>query len=440
MIDPSVLATRSAHPKPIYRIEIDGVDLTAKLRDRLISLTLTDNRGFEADQLDIELDDSDGRLDLPSRKAGLSVWLGWAATGLVYKGSYVVDEIEHAGAPDTLTIRARSADLRTGLTTQRDRSWHQVTVGDIVNAIADENALEPAVDAALAAQPIAHLDQTDESAVNLLTRLAAQFDAIATVKDGRLLFMRAAAGRTVSGKTIPSITITREDGDQHRFTIADRQSYSGVRATYHDIDAAVKGEVTWGDDENAKESPTTAKQIAVDTSKYKLLPTTYRSRAAARQAVRKEWARLEKNTAARGSYTGVKANWNDRNIGETGQESAGKNDADGRVDSTAATDEPAIERSADNVKTLRHVYANKANALRAARTEWRRIQRGVAAFSITLALGRPELFPDVPATVSGFKRAIDNTDWIITRVVHNLSESGYTTALDLEIKATEVGD
>ena len=47
---------------------------------------------------------------------------------------------------------------------------------------------------------------------------------------------------------------------------------------------------------------------------------------------------------------------------------------------------------------------------------------------------------DVPATVSGFKRAIDDTDWIITRVAHNLNESGYTTSLELEIKATEVGD
>ena len=439
MISPEALATRHIHPLPIYRLEIDGVDITAKLHDRLISLTLTDNRGFEADQVDIELDDSDGLLDLPGRKSGLRVWLGWQASGLVYKGSYVVDEIEHAGAPDTLTIHARSADLRTDLTTQRDRSWHDVTVGTLVQTIADENGLAPAIDAALAAQAIDHLDQTDESAVNLLTRLADQFDAIATVKDGRLLFTRAAGGKSVSGKPLPVVTITRADGDQHRFSIADRQSYSGVRATYHDIDAAVKGEVTWGDEENAKESPTTTQPAAVDTSKYKLLPTTYRSRAAARQAVRKEWTRLEKNTAARGAYTGVKANWNDRNIGETGQEIAGQAAEDGRSD-TESTEGNALERSADNVKTLRHVYANKANALRAARTEWRRIQRGVASFSITLAHGRPELFPDVPAAVVGFKRAIDDTFWTITRAVHQLAEGGFTTALELEIKATEVSD
>ncbi|WP_427854682.1 hypothetical protein, partial [Salmonella sp. CQ24WZ0581SAL] len=32
---------------------------------RLMSMTLTDNRGFEADQLDIELNDADGQIVLP---------------------------------------------------------------------------------------------------------------------------------------------------------------------------------------------------------------------------------------------------------------------------------------------------------------------------------------------------------------------------------------
>lgn len=64
----------------------------------------------------------------------------------------------------------------------------------------------------------------------------------------------------------------------------------------------------------------------------------------------------------------------------------------------------------------------------------------MASFSITLAIGRPELFPDLPATVSGFKPAIDNTDWILTRVTHTLSDNGLGTALELEIKATEIVD
>ena len=45
---------------PAFKIILNGKDITTRLESRLISLTLTDNRGFEADQLDIELDDADG--------------------------------------------------------------------------------------------------------------------------------------------------------------------------------------------------------------------------------------------------------------------------------------------------------------------------------------------------------------------------------------------
>jgi phage protein D len=40
--------------------------------------------------------------------------------------------------------------------------------------------------------------------------------------------------------------------------------------------------------------------------------------------------------------------------------------------------------------------------------------------------------------VKGFKRVIDEQAWIISRVVHNLNGSGYTTGLELEVKVADV--
>lgn len=65
---------------------------------------MTDNRGFEADQLDIELDDTDGKVELP-RGAVLTSGLGWQGSALLKYAVPTVDEIEHRGAPDTLTFR-----------------------------------------------------------------------------------------------------------------------------------------------------------------------------------------------------------------------------------------------------------------------------------------------------------------------------------------------
>ncbi|MGK9568748.1 phage late control D family protein, partial [Salmonella enterica subsp. enterica] len=84
-----------------------------------------------ADQLTITLSDHDGLLIIPPKGAVLRLWLGWSDTGLVDKGTYTVDETEHSGAPDILSIRARSADLRKGLKTKRERSWSNTTLGEV---------------------------------------------------------------------------------------------------------------------------------------------------------------------------------------------------------------------------------------------------------------------------------------------------------------------
>ena len=92
----------------------------------------------------------------------------------------------------------------------------------------------------------------------------------------------------------------------------------------------------------------------------------------------------------------------------------------------------------ENVKELRDVYASQSNAMRAARAEWEKLQRGVAEFQITLAKGRPELYPEQPTTVSGFKPQIDEADWLLTQVVHDLTAQGYTNRLQLEVKLEEL--
>ncbi|MCK2182369.1 phage late control D family protein, partial [Hafnia paralvei] len=71
---------------PAFMLTLGGDDITANLSHRLLSLTMTDNRGFEADQLDIELDDSDGQLAMPARGAVLSLFLGWKGSALIGKG------------------------------------------------------------------------------------------------------------------------------------------------------------------------------------------------------------------------------------------------------------------------------------------------------------------------------------------------------------------
>lgn len=364
---------------PAFMLTLGSHDITANLSRRLVSLTMTDNRGFEADQLDIELDDSDGLVAMPARGAVLSLFFGWQGTALMGKGQFTVDEIEHRGAPDTLTIRARSADFRGSLNSRREASYHDTTLGAVVKQIAQRNKLVASLARDFAEITIPHIDQSQESDIKFLTRLAERNGAEVSVKAGKLLFLKAGRGVTASGKPIPMIVIERSDGDRHQFTIADRNAYSGVTANW----LHTKGPQPKKQKVKLQRKPKAQHLRALQHPKAR--PTTPKA--------------IKPPEERQGEY---------------------------------------LAGEADNVLALTTVYATKAQAMRAAQAKWDKLQRSVAEFSINLAIGRADLYPETPVTLKGFKSVIDQQTWIITKVTHNLGDNGYTTALALEVKLSDV--
>ena len=103
--------TRRSRTRSMKRRCLSLIRTVPRLRLSLLSLTLTEGRANQADQLDILLSDHDGQLAIPSKEAEISLELRWDGAQLIDKGTFVVDESEHSGAPDIITIRARAADL-----------------------------------------------------------------------------------------------------------------------------------------------------------------------------------------------------------------------------------------------------------------------------------------------------------------------------------------
>lgn len=269
-------------PTPDFVVTLNGRDLTSNIEPRLQRLSISECRADEADTLDLVLDDSDGRLAIPKRGALLAVSIGWADKGLVNKGTFTVDEVEHSGAPDIVTVRARSASMTKNMSERQEKSWHNHTLGAIVRTIAAKHQLQPVVAPSLASIAIAHIDQTYESDMSFLTRLAKRYDAVMTVKDGRLLFMPIGQGRTASGQPFPVLHITRSSGDQHRYHIAERENYEGVRAYYHSNGKAKREDVVVGGEDNKN---------------IKVLPETYPTEAEARAAATAEFNRVQRGQA-----------------------------------------------------------------------------------------------------------------------------------------------
>ncbi len=321
---------------PAWSLSINDNNVTTELSKRIVSLTLTDNPGFEADILNLTLDDADGALEIPSKGAKVSLKIGWADAPLIDKGQFIVDTISHTGTPDKLTLSAKSADFRESLLDRKSVSYKKQTIGSLIATIAGKHGLKSKVSPSLAGVMLVHKIQSNESDANLVTRLADEHDAIAQIKNDTLVFIEAGGTQNASGKDLGTITITRQDGDQHHFRFSEREKITGVKAYWYDVRKAKKQWVT---------------------------------------------------------------------AGEKGK-----------------------------MQSLKKQFVDKVSAQKAAEAELKRLNRGVAEFSLRLAFAMPHLFPKVGVTVQGFKPKIDSTAWKVTHAVHELGESGFTTMVDCELK------
>lgn len=352
-------------PRPAFDIKIGGKTQTT-VNDRLISLTLTDNRGFEADMLELVIDDADQKVALPKRGAQIDIALGWKGEPLVNKGRFTVDEISHSGPPDQLIVTARSADFRDTFNVKREYSWHDITVGKVVASIASRYDLKAGVSEDLGKIEIDHADQTSESDISFLTRMAEKLGAITTIKNGMLLFMHPGRAISQSGKLLPAITITRASGDKHSFRVADRDAYTGVTAYWLDLNYGKP------------------QKTSVRRKRKSKTPPKVKTPA---------------STSKEGNY---------------------------------------LEGVEGNVFVMRETFKTERAARRAAAARWSKLQRGAAEFTMTLARGRADLFPELPAVMQGFKPEIDQAAWIITQVTHTIGDNGFTTALNFEVKITDL--
>jgi hypothetical protein len=239
--------------QPLFQILANDKDITAKINNRLISITVTDERGLQSDSVNIELDDRDNKLALLPTGAELKIHLGKLSNDnviqYVYMGKHIVDEIELYGPPETYQINAKAADMRKSLKQQKTRAWQDITMGDLVSKIAHEHGLKPNVDATLANIPVTHISQTEESDLHLLTRLAKEHDATAKPVNGYLVYIPQSKKINANGKNLKQVEVKKNQCSDWRITLADRSKYQSCICYYQDTDAAERTPVKVGNGE-----------------------------------------------------------------------------------------------------------------------------------------------------------------------------------------------
>ena len=229
--------------RPDYRLWAGGADVTEAVRAHLVDLRVTLTSDAASDSLSFTLDDVVGALARPAAERELRLSLGYAGAALVPMGVYYHSETDVDLAPRRLAVRATAADYRrlSGLKAPRTRAFDDVTLGSLVTTIASEHGYAAAVAPALAAQALPHVDQTAESDLSLLHRLARHYDATLKAAGGRLVLMPRGAGRSaVAGALLPVFVAAPGAGHvlSGRVSWRGRPRYESVVASWWDPAAA----------------------------------------------------------------------------------------------------------------------------------------------------------------------------------------------------------
>lgn len=250
----------TANVKPEYRLVANKSDITGMISERLVSLRYTDEAGLESDVLEIVLadHDPDNPIQVPPTGAELELFMGYDGKAERI-GLFVCDEVEIAGWPGEMTIRARAAPFDTSkgglanLQSQKTRSWAKGTLlGNMVKKIAKEHGMAAAVMETLAKVALPHIDQADESDLHFLGRVVKKYDGIVKPAAGKLILAKIGSAKTISGLSLPSVTLAPEDVSRFRMVVSKRETAGMVVAYWHAMKNAKRNEVKVGQGEPVK--------------------------------------------------------------------------------------------------------------------------------------------------------------------------------------------
>jgi len=241
---------------PRAEIKVNGKPVATLFNERLISVTISDKEGVTSDTISCELNDGNPFADIPKKGDTITAALGYRETGIADFGSYTVDDPEVRCLPYGMTINGKGANVRDKAKQHRSRHWDQKTVKDIVSQIAGENGLSPVIDGEVGAYKYEWFGQQDESDLHVVERLARRHDALFSIKDGKLIFVKKGSGQAASGAALTAVVATPFNIVEGtcRVNFAHRNKFKKVKGRHQDRKQAKLVEVEEdSDDEGTAE-------------------------------------------------------------------------------------------------------------------------------------------------------------------------------------------
>lgn len=218
-------------PHPVFVLSYEQKNITSDITPYVRSVTYTDYLSGQSDELEVELEDADGRWVrhwYPGKGDTLSLKIGYEAAPLLPCGVFEIDEIEFAQPPATVSIRGLATGIKKSVRTRVGRAYENTTLAAIAQRIAKRNKLT--LTGKIRDIRIDRVTQYQERDVEFLTRLAREYGYAFKIVGSKLVFTELADLR--DGGTVATLKAT--DLIAIRLHDKIKDIYQEAKVKYHD--------------------------------------------------------------------------------------------------------------------------------------------------------------------------------------------------------------
>ncbi|MCH9691012.1 MAG: phage late control D family protein [Gammaproteobacteria bacterium] len=256
------------------------------INQRLLTWGLVDAAGLQSDQLTLQVD-TEGVEGLPKEGQTIGLELGYAEdAALTDKGKFKITRLTPRLYPDSVTIVATAAAFQVADETEfkrrRSRSFEDITLGDLFRQVIAPHGYSPRVATDLGRIKLAHVDQSDETDMSFLTRLAKRYDAVSKPVDQLYVLARRGQVKSLSGQNLPSVRYSLPTNN-----VPSRSNFIGAEADFASRPGLQGVVVVYWDADAGKEV-----ELRVGESPFKKLRNQYESELQAAEAANGELRKL----------------------------------------------------------------------------------------------------------------------------------------------------
>lgn len=218
-------------PHPVFKVVMNGKDVTAVLTPYLLSVKYTDFEEGEADTLDITVEDADGKFKgpwYPVKGQTLEMEFGYEGQTMQKAGLFEIDEIDADGPPDVVMIRSIAIGVKHQFRTRQGKAYDNTTLAAIAQQVARRLKLQ--LVGKIEPIQIIRTTQINETDLTFLKRLAGSYGYAFSVKGAKMVFFKRSDLRSRK----PILTLDRTELAHYHLRDKLMGVATSAQVSYHD--------------------------------------------------------------------------------------------------------------------------------------------------------------------------------------------------------------